>query len=158
MHARGSMETALRAGRYEYDLGHRGTRITTCDLTPGEAEVALGLGYMPWTEEAEVAWGNLWYTELHSCVNEALGDGGLGGGDTVHLLLRASSKVDYLESKARAFADQIFGAGKWKECRLIGPAGNRGMVLSGERSSEEWAMVMIDGNKKLSGPVSHARK
>jgi len=44
VHARGSMETALRAGRSEYDLGHRGTCVTTCDLTPGEAQVALALG------------------------------------------------------------------------------------------------------------------
>jgi hypothetical protein len=25
VHCRGSMDAALRAGRYEYDLGHRGT-------------------------------------------------------------------------------------------------------------------------------------
>lgn len=30
VHARGSMETALRAGRSEYDLGHRGTCVITC--------------------------------------------------------------------------------------------------------------------------------
>jgi hypothetical protein len=73
-------------------------------------------------------------------------------------VLRASSKVDYLEAKARSFADQIFGTAKWKECRLVGSAGNRGMVLSSVLSSEEWAMVMIDGNSKFSGPVSLARK
>lgn len=157
VHARGSMETALRAGRYEYDLGHRGTRVTTCDLTTGEAQAALALGYIPWTEEAEVVWESLWYTELHGCVSEALNSIGRGG-DTIHLLLRAESKIDYHECKERAFADQIFGPGKWKECRLTGPAGTRGMVLSGERTSGEWAMVMIDGNSKLSGPVSLARK
>jgi hypothetical protein len=75
------METALRAGRYEYDLGHRGTRVTTCDLTPGEAQVGLALGYVPWSPEGEEAWNALWYTELHDCVGEALRC------DTVHLLL-----------------------------------------------------------------------
>jgi hypothetical protein len=31
----------------------------------------------------------------------------------------------------------------------VGPAGNRGMVLSGPRSSGDWAMVLIDGDSKL---------
>jgi hypothetical protein len=110
VHARGSMETALRAGRYEYDLGHRGTRVTTCDLTPGEAQVALALGYVPWSAEGEEAWNALWYTELHGCVGEAIGTA--PGCDTVHLLLQASSRVDYHERKARVFADQVFGIGK----------------------------------------------
>ena len=49
VHARGSMESALRAGRREYDLGHRGTRVGTCDLTPEEATIALSISYMPWS-------------------------------------------------------------------------------------------------------------
>lgn len=158
VHARGSMETALRAGRYEYDLGNRGTRVATCDLTPEEARVALSLGYIPWSEEAEETWNALWYTELHGCVGEALGDGRFGG-DTVHLLLQSSSRVDYHERRARAHADQLFGSGKWRECRLVGPSGTRGMVLSGDRGGSigSWAMVVVDGSQKLSGPTTCAR-
>ena len=158
VHARGSMEIALRAGRYEYDLGHRGTRVITGDLTPGEAQVALSLGYMPWSREAEETWNALWCTELHACVGEALGDARYGG-DTVHLLLQASNRVDYHERKARARADQIFGAGKWRECRLEGPTGERGMVLSGDRGGAVgvWGMALVDGDQKLSGPIESAR-
>ena len=159
VHARGSMESALRAGRYEYDLGHRGTSVATCDLTPDEAKVALALGYIPWSKEAEKAWDALWYTELHECVGEALRDARYFGGDTVHLLLQASDKIDYRERKERSQADQIFGVGKWKECRLAGPAGERAMVLSGDRGGEigAYAMVMVDGEHKLSGPTASAR-
>lgn len=158
VHARGSMETALRAGRCEYNLGHRGTRVTTCDLTPGEAQVALALGYMPWSADGEEAWDALWYTELHACVGEALGDARYGG-DTTHLLLQASSKIDYHERKARVHADKLFGAGKWRECRLVGPTGSRGMVLSGDRGGNigPYAMVLVDGASKLSGPIKTAR-
>jgi hypothetical protein len=160
VHARGSMEAALRAGRVEYDLGHRGTRVATCDLTPGEAQVALALGYIPWSMEAEEAWNALWYTELHGCVGEAMGDARFGGCDTVHLLLQSSSRVDYHERKARALADQVFGDGRWQECRLVGPAGARGMVLSGDRGGSvgAWAMVVVDGVQKLSGPTVRARE
>jgi hypothetical protein len=159
VHARGSMETALRAGRREYDLGHRGTKVTTCDLTPDEAQVALSLGYLPWSLEAEEAWNALWYTELHACVGEALGDARLGGGDTVHLLLQSSDRIDYHERKARAHANQLFGAGGWRECRLTGPSGERAMVLSGDRGGKlgAWATVVVDGNHKISGPVENAR-
>jgi hypothetical protein len=159
VHARGSMEAALRAGRFEYDLGHRGTVVTTCELTPGEAQVALSLGYIPWSAEGEEAWNVLWYTELHSCVGEALGDARYGH-DTAHLLLQASSRADYHERKARSHADQIFGIGKWKECRLVSPTGARGMVLSGDRGGTvgSWAMVMVDGDQKLSGPIACARE
>jgi hypothetical protein len=159
VHVRGSMEAALRAGRSEYDLGHRGTGVTTCELTPGEAQVALSLGYIPWSAEGEEAWKGLWYTELHSCVGEALGDRRYGY-DTTHLLLQASSRIDYHERKERSLADQIFGVGKWKECRLVGPAGARGMVLSGDRGGAvgSWAMVMVDGGQKLSGPIACALK
>jgi hypothetical protein len=159
VHARGSMETALRAGRYEYDLGHRGTCVTTCDLTPGEAQVALALGYVPWSAEGEEAWNALWYTELHGCVGEAIGTARQGC-DTVHLLLQASSRVDYHERKARVFADQVFGIGKWRECRLVGPAGVRGMVLSGDRGGAvgPWAMVLVNGDQKLGGPIVRARE
>ncbi len=159
VHARGSMETALRAGRAEYDLGHRGTCVSACALTPGEAQVALALGYVPWSVEGEEAWNALWYTELHGCVGEALGDARQGG-DTVHLLLQSSSKIDYHERKARSFADQIFGGNKWKECRLVGPAGERGMVLSGDRGgvTGAWAMVVVNGASKLSGPIARARE
>lgn len=158
VHARGNMETALRAGRSEYDLGHRGTCVTTCDLTPGEAQVALALGYVPWSAEGEEAWMALWYTELHGCVGEAFGAARRGGCDTVHLLLQASSRVDYHERKARALADQVFGHGKWRECRLVGP-GARGMVLSGDRGDRAapWAMVVVNGDQKLSGPIASAR-
>jgi hypothetical protein len=159
VHVRGSMETTLRAGRSEYDLGHRGTRVITGDLTPGEAQVALALGYIPWSAEGEEAWNAQWYTELHGCVGEALGDA-RHGGDTVHLLLQSSNKVDYHERRSRAFADQVFGAGKWRECRLVGPAGALGMVLSGDRGGAmgPWAMVVVDGDQKLSGPIAHARE
>jgi hypothetical protein len=159
VHARGSMELALRAGRREYDLGHRGTRVSTCDLTPDEAQIALSLGYLPWSEEAAKAWDALWYTELHACVGEALGDGRHGGCDTTHLLLQSSDKIDYHERKARAHADQLFGVGKWRECRLTGPAGERGMVLSGARGDKLglWATVMVDGNDKISGKIEGAR-
>ena len=158
VHARGSMGTALRAGRAEYDLGHRGTRVLTCALTSGEAEVAVALGYIPWSMEGEEAWNALWFTELHSCVGEALGDA-RHGCDTVHLLLQATGRVDYHERKARAQADQIFGS-KWKECRLVGPAGERGMVLSGDRcgATGAWAMVVVNGDSKLSGPITAARE
>jgi hypothetical protein len=153
VHARGSMETALRAGRYEYDLGHRGTVVTTCDLTPEEAQLALTLGYMPWSQEGEEAWMALWYTELHDCVGRAIDD------NTGHLLLQSSSKVDYHERRRRAQADQIFGVGCWRECRLNGPAGQRGMVLSGDRGGEigGYAMVVVDGKAKFSGPSAQAR-
>ena len=158
VHARGSMETALRAGRSEYDLGHRGTRVTTCALTPGEAQVALSLGYIPWSMEGEETWNSLWYTELHGCVREALGDARYGC-DTVHLLLEASDRIDYHERRARSQANQLFGTGKWKECRLVSPVGARGMVLSGDRGGATglWAMVVVDGDHKLSGPVRVAR-
>lgn len=156
VHARGAMEVALRAGRAEYDLGHRGTCVVTCDLTPEEAQVALSLGYVPWSVEGEEAWDALWYTELHSCVGEALGDARYDC-DTVHLLLQASSRLDYHERKARARADQLFGTGKWRECRLVGPAGSQGMVLSGDRRGAAWSMVMVNGDQKLSGPVANAR-
>lgn len=159
VHCRGSMDAALRAGRREYDLGHRGTSVATCDLTPDEAEVALSLGYIPWSTEGEEAWNATWYTELHACVGQALGDVKWFGGDTAHLLLKASSKIDYYELRQRAHADQLFGAGKWKECCLAGPSGQRAMVLSGDRGGSvgEYATVMIDGEHKLSGPTSAAR-
>ena len=159
VHGRGSMDAALRAGRYEYDLGHRGTCVATCDLTPDEAKVALSLGYLPWSKEAEGAWNALWYTDLHDCVGEALGDARYFGGDTAHLLLQASDKIDYYERRQRAHADQLFGAGKWKECRLAGPGGQRAMVLSGDRGGTigEYAMVVVDGEPKLSGPTLSAR-
>ncbi len=159
VHTRGSMASALRAGRYEYDLGHRGTRVATCDLTPDEATIALGLGYIPWSKDAEEAWDALWYTDLHGCVGEAIGDARYFGADTVHLLLQAGSVADYHERKARAQADQMFGVGKWKECRLVGPAGQRAMVLSGDRggATGAYAMVLIDGAHKLSGPTAAAR-
>ena len=159
VHARGSMELALRAGRREYDLDHRGTRVTTCDLTSDEATIARGLGYMSWSPEAEETWNALWYTELHECVGQALGDAKWFGGDTAHLLLQASSKIDYHERRQRACADQMFGKGTWKECRLVGPAGQRAMVLSGDRGGSvgAYATVMIDGQSKLSGPTPSAR-
>lgn len=159
VHCRGSMEAVLRAGRYEYDLGHRGTSVATCDLTPAEAEVARALGYVPWSEEAQKTWEATWYTELHALAGQALGDVKWFGGDTAHLLLKASSKIDYYELRQRMFADQMFGAGKWKECRLAGPSGQRAMVLSGDRGGSigEYATVMIDGESKLSGPTEHAR-
>jgi hypothetical protein len=159
VHCRGSMEAALRAGRREYDLGHRGTSVATCDLTPDEAAIALALGYIPWSAEGQEAWEALWYTELHACVGEAIGDARHFGGDTAHLLLQAADKIDYRERKQRAHADQIFGAGKWKECRLAGPAGQRAMVLSGDRGGQvgEYATVMVDGEHKLSGATASAR-
>lgn len=157
VHCRGTMDAALRSGRYEYDLGHGGASVATCDLTPDEAQVALALGYVPWSQEAEETWDALWRTELHECVNEALGDARYFGSDTVHLLFQATSKIDYRERKQRADADQMFGKGKWKECRLAGPFGQRAMVCSGERGSGEYATVMIDGEHKLSGPTSYAR-
>ena len=159
VHCRGTMAAALRAGRYEYDLGHRGTSVATCDLTPDEATIALSLGYIPWSSEAEEAWMALWYTELHECVSQALGDARYFGGDTAHLLLQAVDKVDYYERRQRAQADQLFGVGKWKECRLTGPAGQRAMVLSGDRGGAigEYALVMVDGASKLSGPTPSAR-
>ena len=128
VHARGSMETALRAGRAEYDLGHRGTRVITCALTPGESQAALALGYIPWSMEGEEAWNALWFTELHSCVGEALGDA-RHGCDTVHLLMQASNRVDYQERKARAHADQIFGG--------------RSVVSSVPRASSGWCSAAI---------------
>jgi hypothetical protein len=159
VHARGSMESALRAGRYEYDLGHRGTSVATCDLTPDEARAALSLGYIPWSKEAEGAWFALWYTELHECVDQALSDARYFGGDTAHLLLQSSAKIDYHERRQRSHADQLFGKGKWKECRLVGPAGQLAMVLSGDRGGQvgEYAMVMVNGEQKLSGPTPSAR-
>lgn len=159
VHARGSMDAALRAGRREYDLGHRGTSVTTCELTPDEAHVALSLGYIPWSQAAEDAWEASWYTDLHACVGEALGDARTFGSDTAHLLLQASNKIDYRERKQRARADQLLGVGKWKECRIAGPSGARGMVLSGDRGGQvgEYALVMVDGEHKLSGPTSAAR-
>ena len=159
VHARGSMESALHAGRREYDLGHRGTRVTTCDLTSDEATTALSLGYVSWSSEAEEAWNASWYTELHTCVGQALGDAKWFGGDTAHLLLQASSKIDYHERRQRAHADQMFGKGTWKECRLVGPAGQQAMVLSGDRGGSvgAYAMVMIDGQPKLSGPTPTVR-
>jgi len=160
VHARGSMETALRAGRREYDLGHRGTTVHTCDLTPDEATYALSLGYIPWSKEAEEAWNALWYTDLHECVGEAMSDAKWFGGDTAHLLLKATDKVDYQEKKQRLHADRMFGQGKWKECRLTGPKGERAMVLSGDRGGEigGYATVMVDGQHKMSGAVAEARK
>ena len=160
VHCRGSMESALRAGRREYDLGHRGTVVRTGNLTPDEAKIALALGYIPWTKEAEEAWTALWYTDLHECVGEAMSDAKWFGSDTAHLLLQSSSKVDYQERKERVRADQMFGAGNWKECRLTGPAGQRGMVLSGDRGGQvgEYALVMVDGQHKMSGPVASARQ
>jgi len=157
VHCRGSMDAALRAGRREYDLDHRGMCVTTCDLTVDEAKVAIALGYIPWSQDAEEAWMALWYTDLHACVGQALGDARYFGGDTVHLLLQASDKVDYQERRQRAFADQIFGIGKWKECRLVGPSGESAMVLSGDRSGGEYAMVMVNGEPKMSGPTSSVR-
>ena len=159
VHARGSMEAALRAGRREYDLGHRGTSVGTCALSPDEATIALSIGYVPWSPEAEEAWNALWYTDLHECVGEALRDARYFGGDTAHLLLQASDKIDYHERRQRAHADQLFGKGTWKECRLAGPAGQRAMVLSGDRGGAvgEYALVMIDGASKLSGPTASAR-
>lgn len=160
VHARGSMESALRAGRREYDLGHRGTIVRTCDLTREEAAFALSLGYIPHSKEGEEAWNALWYTELHECVGEALSDAKWFGGDTAHLLLKSTSKIDYQEKKQRVHADQLFGQGKWKECRLVGPTGQRAMVLSGDRGGENggYATVMVDGQHKMSGPVASARK
>ena len=160
VHCRGSMEGALRSGRREYDLGHRGTVVRTCSLTSDEAAIALALGYIPWTKESEEAWTALWYTELHECAGEAMSDAKWFGSDTAHLLLQSSSKVDYYERKERARADQLFGTGKWKECRLTGPAGQRGMVLSGDRGGQvgEYALVMVDGQHKMSGPVASARQ
>lgn len=157
VHARGSMKTALRAGRAEYDLGNRGTRVVTCNLTPEESQEAVALGYIPWSAEGEEAWNALWYTELHGCVGEALGDSRQGC-DTVHLLLQSSGRVDYHERKVRSLADQIFGVGKWKECCLVGLAGERGMVLSGDRGTGAWALVVVDGDQKLGGPIESARK
>jgi len=159
VHSRGTMAEALRAGRREYDLGHRGARVVTCDLRPDEAESALSFGYIPWSPEAEETWDALWYTELHACVGEALGAPRGFGADTVHLLLQASSKIDYHERKERALADQIFGTGMWKECRLTGPSGQRAMVLSGDRGGQigGYALVMVDGQSKLSGPTATAR-
>ena len=114
VHARGSMQVALRAGRAQHDLGHRGTRVITCALTPEEARVALSLGYVPWTEEGEEAWLALWYTELHGCVGEAMRD--LRHGlDTVHLLLQSSSLIDYQERKASAHAEAVrASAARWQ--------------------------------------------
>jgi hypothetical protein len=159
VHARGSMETALRAGRYEYDLGHRGTSVHTCDLTPDEATIALALGYIPWSSETEEAWNALWYTDLHECVGEAMSDARHLGHDTAHLLLRSTDKIDYHERKQRLHADQLFGEGRWKECRLVGPVGQRAMVLSGQHRStgNEYATVMIDGQNKMSCETSKAR-
>jgi hypothetical protein len=160
VHARGSMEAALRAGRREYDLGHRGTTVRTCDLTPDEARYALSLGYIPWSSEAEEAWDALWYTELHACVGEAFSDRRFFGHDTAHLLLKAIDKIDYQEKKQRMHADRMFGEGKWKECRLVGPKGQRAMVLSGVRSGHSggYATVMVDGQHKMSGPIAEARR
>src|SRR5262249_35586083 len=146
-----------RAGRREYDLGLRGTRVTTCDLTPAEAEIALALGYVPWSKEGEEAWNACWYTDRHTCVGEALSDAKWFGADTVHLLLQSTSKIDYHERRQRSWADQLFGSGKWKECRLTSPTGQHAMVLSGIRPSGEYAMVMIDGESKMSGPTAAAR-
>lgn len=157
VHCRGSMESALRAGRHEYDLGHRGTSVRTCNLTPEEADVAQALGYVPWSEEIEKSWSAAWYTELHGCVGEALDDARFCG-DTVHLLLQASSKIDYHERKERASADRLFGVGMWKESRLVGPAGERALMLSGSRGGAEHARIVVDGKSKLSGPAPTARE
>lgn len=159
VHARGSMEQALRAGKREYDMGHRGTSVHTCALTPEEADVAVSLGYLPWSEEDEKARNAEWYTELHGCVGEAINDGRFGC-DTIHLLLKAKNKVDYHELKARDHANQVFGKDNWKECRITGPAGERGLVLSGNhtRTDGEYAMVLVDGDSKMSGPTESARK
>lgn len=160
VHCRGSMEDALRAGRNEHDRGHRGTRVMTDSLTPDEALIATTLGYVPWSKEAEEAWTASWYTELHDCVHEALSDARYFGGDTAHLLLQASDKIDYQERRERLHADRVFGIGKWKECRLVGPTGQRGMVLSGLHRKDgvgEYAMVVVDGAAKLSGPTAAAR-
>lgn len=158
VHWRGSMEDALRAGRREYDLDHRGTKVITDNLTPDEAKLALSLGYMPWTQEGEDAWTALWFTDLHGCASQAI-DRRYFGSDTIHLLLRAVDKIDYFEHVQRMHADRLFGGGKWKECRLVGPESQRALVLSGTRSDNRtgYATVLVDGQQKLSGPIEHAR-
>lgn len=160
VHCRGTMEATLRAGRYEYDRDCRGTSVKTCPLTPSEAEFALSLGYIPWTAEAEEAWNALWLTELHGCVGEAFSDVKYFGGDTTHLLLRAHSKIDYHEQKSRLAANQLFGHGKWKECLLVGPTGQRALMFSGDRGGKigHYAQVIIDGAPKLSGSTATARQ
>lgn len=158
VHARGEMAAALRAGKYEYDLGHRGTVVVTCDLTPEEADYARSLGYTTYTKEIEEAHNATWMTDLYGLVGEAMGDARWGM-DTTHLLLKAKDARDYHEMKQRSHADQVLGAGRWKECRIVGPEGQQGMVLSGEhaRTREGYAMVMVDGSPGLSGPVASAR-
>jgi len=157
VHARGDMKTALLAGRREYDLGHRGTSVVTDNLTPDEAAYAASLGYVPWSKETQEAWHATWVTDLFACVSVALSD--RGGPDTVHLLLASTNVADYYERRERAHADQMFGTGKWKECRITGPKGERGMVLSGKhaRDNREYAVVTIDGKHHLSGPTDSAR-
>ena len=158
VHARSyDVADALRAGRREYDMGHRGTSVTTCDLTPAEAEVALSLGYIPHSKEGEEAWNALWFSELHGMVNEAMPD--RYRPDTIHLLLQATDAVDYRERKERDFAKQLF-TGEVKECRITGPAGERGMVLSGKHraTGKPYATVMVDGRDCSSGDVTEARK
>ena len=148
VHARGSMGDVLRAGRNEYDRGARGTSVTTTDLTPAEAEYALSLGYMPWTKEGETAWHNLWMDERFGEVSRALAD------NAAHLLVKATSLVDYMEQRERMHADQMFGAGQWREVVSVGPKGERALVCSGthRRTGSNTVMLMVDGWSRCSGP------
>ena len=104
VHARGSVESALRAGRYEYDRGTRGTSVIAGDLAPEEAQIALSLGYVPHTEEGEQAWNALYRDDRFECVHEAL-DARFGG-DTIHLLLRASSAAEYRDARAKEWRER----------------------------------------------------
>lgn len=154
VHCRGTMEEALRAGCREYDLGHRGTSVITDPLTPAEAESAVALGYKPWSKEAAEAWHSTWCSELYTCVHDAIRDA------TTHLLLQASDKIDYEERCKRLHADRLFGANQWQEYRLVGPTGQRAMMLSGNhtKTARAYALVVIDGISKFSGPAAKAEE
>lgn len=94
VHARGSLEQALRAAKAEYDRGALGACVTTEGLDEEGAALALSLGYQVWSEEIEAAHNATWQDGRHGEVAQAFWLEKVGV-PALALLIQSKSFEDY---------------------------------------------------------------
>lgn len=111
VHARGSVDVALQAGKREYARGAKGCVVRTGELSGEAAKTAEALGYVEWSSEIEVSHLATWYTALHAEVGQAarMEQSGLGS----HTAWLANSK-NLEEYKATCEAYKVASkSAKW---------------------------------------------
>lgn len=69
--SRGSLDSALRAARAEFDRGARGSTVRVFVSTDADAEIVKAAGFEPWSEEIELAHGKTFTDARWAKLHEA---------------------------------------------------------------------------------------